>query len=223
VTALWEGFQGGLLWLLDFFHGYAGDYGVAIVMLTVMLRVIMIPLTMKQTKSMHEMQRIQPKIKQLQAKYKDNKEKQQEELMKFYKDNKVNPLGGCLPLILQMPIFLALFRVLQDYEKLENARFWIILPDLSLSPSTVFSGDGLVAAIPYLVFVVLFGLSAWLPQKMMTKDPQQSKMGSYMALFMLYIGWISPAGVLVYWVTSSAWQVGQQYLMLRMMSQEEGA
>jgi YidC/Oxa1 family membrane protein insertase len=73
------------------------------------------------------------------------------------------------------------------------------------------------------VFVVLFGLSAWLPQKMLTKDPQQSKMGAYMSLMMLYFGWISPAGVLVYWVTSSVWQIGQQAVLLKYMAKEEGA
>ncbi len=219
---IWEGFKDLLIWMIEFFQVYVGDYGLAIVMLVVLLRIIMIPLTIKQTKSMHEMQRVQPKIKELQKKHKDDKEKQQEELMKFYQENKVNPFGSCLPLLLQMPIFLALFRVLQNAEQLQGEPFWIILPDLSVSPSTVFSAEGILAALPYLIFVVLFGLSAWLPQKMLTQDPQQSRMGSFMALFMLYIGWISPAGVLVYWVTSSAWQVGQQFLVLHYMPAEEG-
>ncbi len=219
---IWEGFKDLLIWLIEFFHAYVGDYGLAIVMLVVLLRVIMIPLTIKQTKSMHEMQRVQPKIKELQKKYKDDKEKQQEELMKFYQENKVNPFGSCLPLLLQMPIFLALFRVLQNAEQLQGEPFWIILADLSVSPSNVFSAEGVLAALPYLIFVALFALSAWLPQKMLTQDPQQSRMGSFMALFMLYIGWISPAGVLVYWVTSSAWQVGQQFLVLHYMPAEEG-
>ena len=82
---------------------------------------------------------------------------------------------------------------------------------------------GVWAALPYLALVVLFGLSVWLPQFMMTKDPQQRNMGTYMSLFMLYIGWISPAGVLLYWVTSSAWQVGQQLITQRVMARSEGA
>ena len=222
---MWDAFLGALVSALTWIHGFVGDWGFAIVLLTVALRILMIPLTAKQTKSMHEMQRVQPKIKELQEKYKHDKQKQQEEMMKFYQDNKVNPFGGCLPLILQMPIFIALFRVLQSEEMLDlvGKPFWVFLPDLSRSPSAVFSADGIWTAIPYLVFVVLFGLSAWLPQKMLTKDPQQSKMGTYMALFMLYIGWISPAGVLVYWVTSSVWQMGQQWLVLRLSAESEGA
>lgn len=207
---------------LQWFYGWTGDYGVAIVLLTVAMRILLIPLTIKQTRSMHELQRIQPKLKELQEKYKNNKEKLQAETLKFYQENKVNPFGGCLPLLLQMPIFIALFRVLQD-PSLRLGRFWLIIPNLALSPQKVFSGSGVVAALPYLLFVVLFGLSVWLPQQMMTKDKQQQRMGLYMAAFMLYIGWISPAGVLLYWVTSSAWQVAQQWIMLRSLEPGEGA
>jgi YidC/Oxa1 family membrane protein insertase len=223
VGQLWDALKEALFIALQFFHGFVGDWGVAIILLTVAMRVVMIPLTAKQTKSQHEMQRIQPKIKALQKKYKDDKQKLQEETMKFYQENKVNPLGGCLPLLLQMPIFIALFNVLRTTPELDGESFWIILPDLSMSPQAVWTGEGWVAALPYLGFVVLFGLSAWLPQKMLTKDPQQSKMGAYMSLMMLYFGWISPAGVLVYWVTSSVWQIGQQAVLLKYMAKEEGA
>ena len=89
----------------------------AIIALTVLFRLALMPLTIKQTKSMYEMQRIQPKIKELQKKYKDDKQKLQEETLKFYQDNKVNPFGGCLPMILQMPVFIALFQVLGGTEK----------------------------------------------------------------------------------------------------------
>ena len=219
-AAVWIPLLDGLLWLLDFFFGFVGDYGVAIIMVTILMRLAMIPLTTKQARSTYEMQRIQPKIKEIQKKYKDDKQKQQEELMKFYSENKINPFGGCLPMMLQMPIFIALFTVLRNME--DPGGFWIILPDLSVSAGTVLSADGILAAVPYVIFVGLFGLSAWLPQKMMSQDSQQQKMGIYMALMMLYFGWISPGGVLVYWVTSSAWQVGQQAVMLRVMGREEG-
>ncbi|GAB4279690.1 MAG: hypothetical protein Kow0056_13190 [Coriobacteriia bacterium] len=211
----------GLLSALEWLHVHVGDYGVAIILLTVVLRILMIPLTVKQTRSMHELQRIQPKIKEIQKKYKDDKQKQNEELMKFYQENSINPFGGCLPLLIQMPVFLALFGVLSRAEQLAGEPFWIILPDLRATPSAVLSEQGIVAALPYLVFVVLFGLSAWLPNRMLSKDRQQNRMGLFMSLMLLYFGWISPAGVLLYWVTSSIWQMGQQYVTLKMLEKEE--
>jgi YidC/Oxa1 family membrane protein insertase len=221
-----------LIWqALEFLYLWVGDLGWAIVLLTVLIRLLMIPLTAKQTRSMHEMQRIQPKIKEIQKKYKDDKQKQQEEMMKFYQENKVNPFGGCLPLLIQMPVFIALFQVLRNLpERLPDASpsdfAWMIggltiLPDLTISPSEAWS-LGFWVALPYLIFVVLFGLSGWLPQRMLSQDKQQSRIGMYMSVMLLYFGWISPGGVLVYWVTSSMWQVGQQAILLRWMKRDEG-
>ncbi len=112
---IWNGIVAGLNWLLQAFYDLTGNYGVAIILLTVLVKLILLPLTIKQTRSMIAMQKIQPEIKKLQEKYKDDKEKLSQEMMKFYKENKVNPLGGCLPLILQLPIFFALFTVLRKY------------------------------------------------------------------------------------------------------------
>ena len=99
---------------LAFFYGFVGDYGLAIVLLTIAVRVLLIPLTIKQIRSMQAMQRLQPEIKRLQQTYKDDRQKLNEETMKFYKENKVNPLSGCLPLLLQMPLFIVLYRLLND-------------------------------------------------------------------------------------------------------------
>ncbi len=272
MVAIWNAiWTNGLLKIifdvLQFFYGYVHDYGVAIILLTIAFRVLMIPLTWKQTKSMYELQEIQPKIKALQEKYKNNKEKQQEELMKFYQENKVNPFGGCLPLLLQMPLFIALFEVLRTNLLAQIAtlpvtaqaaarHFWVILPDITLSPSQVYgvgstpathtvgaavSGAvsavatssiipghggfiaGAIAVLPYLIFVVLFGLSVWFPTYLMTKDPMQRRTGLYMAIIMLWFGFITPAGVILYWVTSSAWQIVQQIITKRMMDRAKGA
>jgi YidC/Oxa1 family membrane protein insertase len=246
-TALWAWVYMGVLSLLNLFYGYTRDYGVAIIALTAAMRIILIPLTIKQTKSMQEMQAIQPKLKALQEKYKKDKEKLQEETLKFYQENKVNPFGGCLPLLLQMPIFIALFRVLGTPPAKQAApwslinyiaalpvsvqaaakRFLFIIPDITKSPQSLFAGKAfgpaLLGALPYLILVALFGISVWLPQYMLTKDPQQRKVGTYMAIFMLYIGWVSPAGVLLYWVTSSAWQIAQQWLIMRRVEQGSAA
>jgi YidC/Oxa1 family membrane protein insertase len=261
VGAIWPAILSGIFWLLQFLYGYVHDWGVAIILLTIAFRVVLIPLTWKQTKSMYELQEIQPKIKALQEKYKNDKEKQQEELMKFYKENKVNPFGGCLPLLLQMPLFIALFSVLQKNlpayiatlplaAQAAAKHFWILIPDITMSPqqvyglassvpthtagfatgaasavatSAVVSGgggvlSGVLAVLPYMVLVVLFGLSVWLPQYLMTQDPTQRKTGTYMAIVMLWFGFVSPAGVLLYWVTSSGWQVAQQVLTQRTLA-----
>jgi YidC/Oxa1 family membrane protein insertase len=233
---LWMAFKEFIFMVLQQLEGFVGDWGLAIVLLTVLIRLLLTPLTMKQTKSMYELQRIQPKIKQLQEKYKDDKPKQQEELMKFYSENKVNPFGGCLPMLLQMPIFIALFQVLggtvakpglmtKFLDSLSAAEqiaakstLFGTLPDITITPKAMFfSPGGWVAALPYLMLVVLFAVSVWLPQALMPGERQQKMIGAYMAVVMLYFGWISPAGVLIYWVTSSAWGLAQQQLTLRWM------
>jgi YidC/Oxa1 family membrane protein insertase len=119
---IWNDFLALIFSVLQYFYGWTHDYGFAIILLTLAMRLLLTPLMWKQTKSMIELQRIQPKIKALQEKYKNDKEKQQEELMKFYSENKVNPFGGCLPLILQMPLFIALFNVLRERSRSSRRR-----------------------------------------------------------------------------------------------------
>jgi len=243
---VWEAIKTLLFQALQGLYGITGDYGWAIILLTVGLRLAMVPLTVKQTKSMYELQRIQPKIKQLQEKYKNDKEKLQEETLKFYSENKVNPFGGCLPILLQMPVFLALFQVLGTTVKnasptwnlpaylatLEGAEataakafsvFGItVLQDITLTPKVVYGAEGLLAALPYITLVVLFGLSIWLPQQLMPGEKQQKQTGMIMAVMMLYFGWISPAGVLLYWVTSSVIGLIQQQVTLKLYKNKEG-
>jgi len=216
---LWTGFQDLIFQALVYLEQLTGDWGIAIILLTIAIRILILPLTVKQTKSMAEMQRIQPKIKELQAKYKDDKEKLQEETLKFYSENKVNPFGGCLPLVLQMPIFFALFKVLRTRVP-ETASFLDIIPNLSLAPKAVFAEQGIVAAIPYAVLVILFAVSIWLPQALMPGDKQQKMIGAYMAIVMLWFGWTSPAGVLLYWDVSSIWGVAQQQLTMMSMKKK---
>lgn len=259
---IWQYLLDSIFYVLKYFYSWVGDWGLAIILLTIVFRIVLIPLTWKQTKSMYELQEIQPKIKALQEKYKNDKEKQQEEMMKFYQENKVNPFGGCLPLLLQMPLFIALFNVLQQTlpkyistlpvaQQATEKQFWLLLPDITMSPQQVYSivsstpttavdaaaglvatstvvpqggvFAGVIAVLPYIVLVVLFGLSVWLPQYLMTQDPTQRKTGTYMAIVMLWFGFVSPAGVLLYWVTSSGWQVGQQILTQRVLKGRKAA
>lgn len=222
---MWAEIKDLILQGLNYLNSAVGDYGLAIILLTVVMRIVLIPLTMKQTKSMYEMQRIQPKIKELQKKYKDDKPKLQEETLKFYQENKVNPFGGCLPLILQMPLFIALFQVLAGKtppslpillaNDQQAAQTLFGLLNITKSPQMVFGASGFWPALPYAVLAILFALSVWLPQQLMPGDKQQKTIGLYMAIMMLWFGWISPAGVLIYWVTSSAWQIAQQQILMK--------
>ncbi len=234
---IWTSFMALIFTILTWLQGVLGNWGLAIIALTILFRLALMPLTIKQTKSMYEMQRIQPKLKELQAKYKDDKEKLQEETLKFYQENKVNPFGGCLPLILQMPIFIALFRVLggtaeknpglmlQYFLKLpadiraEAVKFYFVLPDITKTPQAVFKAEGLVSALPYLTLVALFALSIWLPQALMPGERQQKMIGAYMAVLFLWFGWISPAGVLLYWVTSSFIGLAQQQVQMKYLKE----
>ena len=231
---LWHQFQVLIFQALLYLQGITGDWGMAIILLTVGIRIVLLPLTWKQTKSMVELQRIQPKIKELQAKYKDDKEKLQEETLKFYQENKVNPFGGCLPLVLQMPILFALYGVLG----LGNAKsgpglmiqylnshgltgkFYMIIPNIAKTPKMIWETHDYVMLIPYVLLVILFAVSIWLPQALMPGDKQQKMIGGYMAIVMLWFGWVSPAGVLLYWDVSSIWGVVQQQITMSMTKRE---
>ncbi len=223
---IWNAFKEAIFVFLQQIEAVVGDWGLAIIVLTILVRLALMPLTIKQTKSMLEMQKVQPKIKELQAKHKDDKEKLQEETLKFYQENKVNPFGGCLPALLQMPLLIALYQVLGGTAQnpgilmrffTENGilgKFYFIIPDIARTPSQVYTSDGIFAAIPYLLLVVLFGLSVWLPQALMPGDKQQKTMGAWMAVVMLFFGWSAPAGVLLYWDVSSLWGVAQQQVIM---------
>lgn len=234
-----EPIEQALFWVLQQLHGVVGDYGVAIIGLTLLIRFALLPLTIRQTKSMYELQRIQPKIKELQDKYKDNKEKLQEETLKFYQDNKVNPFGGCLPMLIQMPIFLALFRMLgttgktpglfqQHIAGLSDAaaaaavKFWVILPDITMSASQVYKASGLGSALPYIVFVILFGLMTVVPQLMQPgSQAQQKQMAIMMGGMMLFFGWSVSGGVLLYWSTQGLLGLVQQLVQTRIYKAQE--
>ncbi|MHB8842143.1 MAG: YidC/Oxa1 family membrane protein insertase [Candidatus Aquicultor sp.] len=218
MGSIWQGLIDILAATLTFFNAYVHSYGVAIILLTVAVRIFILPLTIKQTKSMYEMQKLQPKLRELQEKYKDNKEKLQQEMMKFYSENKVNPFGGCLPLILQLPIFFALFRMLLNNKELLNATSLGL--QLGLKPSLAFA-HGIIPFIPYLILIILMAVTTYLPQKMMATDAQQQKMGLYMVPLMVFFAWSLPAGVLIYWVTTNIWTIAQQYVTLRLAKTAE--
>lgn len=243
---MWNAFKEGILQILLWVQAFAGDWGLAIIILTILIRMVLWPLTAKQVRATYELQKVTPEIKKIQDKYADDKEKQQEELMKFYAEHKVNPFSSCLPMLLQMPIFMALYQVLgQVSEKAAESTsaaqlakinlasylsshngvgsFFGIIPDITLAPSAVFKSGDLVALIPYAILVIIFGLSVWLPQAMMPGERSQKMIGLYMAVFMLFIGWSAPAGVLLFWDVSSILGIGQQQLTQSAVKRALGA
>jgi YidC/Oxa1 family membrane protein insertase len=221
--------------------GIFGGYGMAIIALTFFVRILLLPLTIKQTKSMREIQRLQPKIKEIQEKFKKDKQKQQEALMKFYQEHKFNPLGGCLPMILQLPIFFALFRVLLGQGNTAilrqvstglahssflglglNLKAWTIVQSSFLKGAITLSGVWI--AVPYLIMVVIMGISQWWSNKIMGgEDPQQARMMNMMLLFMVFIGFTLPAGVIIYWVTTNILTGVQHVLTIRYLPEETPA
>lgn len=232
---MWNAFKEGIFMILLWIQSFVGDWGLAIIVLTVLIRMLLWPLTAKQVKGTYELQKVTPEIKKIQEKYADDKEKQQEELMKFYAEHKVNPFSSCLPMILQMPIFLALYQILgpvsaKTAKTVSEAALAKInlgaylsahdttgsifgfIPDLTVSPSAMFKTGNYVDLIPLVILVVIFGLSVWLPQALMPGEKSQKMIGLYMAVFMLFVGWTAPAGVLLYWDVSSILGIAQQQL-----------
>ena len=211
---MWDWFINFLTAVLAGIEGFVGDWGLAVIILTVIIRLILTPLMAHSTKSTARMQVMQPKLQEIQERYADNPERQAEEMRKIYADMKFNPLGGCLPIFLQMPVFFGLFTVARQVPA--DASFFGILPSISLSVSQVIEASGWVAAAPYILFDVLFGVLTFVPMVINVStqaEAQRSQtmtMGAVMAVMMLFFGWSVPAAVLLYYVTSSLWQVIQQ-------------
>lgn len=217
---MWEWFINLLTAILAGIEGFVGDWGLAVIVLTLIIRLILTPLMTHSTKSTARMQVMQPKLKEIQDRYADDPTRQAEELRKVYADMKFNPLGGCLPLVLQMPVFFGLFSVVRNVPA--DASFFSILPSISLSVAQVVETSGIVAAIPYIAFDVLFGVLTFVPMMLTARTQpaeqrsQSYMMGGVMAILMLWFGWAScPAAVLLYYVTSSLWQVVQQQLITK--------
>ena len=230
---MWEAFTGLITNILVGIHGFCGDWGLAIIILTLCVRLLIMPLMTRSTRSSAKMQVLQPKMKEIQERYADDPETMQKEMSKFYAENKFNPLGGCLPIILQMPIFFALFSVIRNIEALSNgtASFFNIVPNLALGPSQVLaSGAPMQDAAIYIFLDILFGALTLVPMLLNTQvstDPAQQRtsriMGIVMAVWMVWIGWSLPSGVLLYYNTSALWQVAQQQLVTRRVMEQAKA
>lgn len=194
------------------YQNVIANYGIVIILLTIVVRLVLTPLTISQTRSMAKMQKMQPQIKELQKKYKDDKQKLQQETMEFYKKNNVNPLAGCLPLILQMPVFFALFQTLRN----PTERVTDVVKDFNFLWLNLNERD------PYYILVILMVVTMFLSTKLTTTDPKQSKIMYLMPVVFGFISWQFPAGILVYWVTTNIWSIGQQYIVNRIVKKDKG-
>jgi YidC/Oxa1 family membrane protein insertase len=214
--------------VLKFFHNTGGiSWGWSIVLLTVAVRVLLVPLTVKQFHSMQRLQRHQPQMKAIQQKYKDDKQRQQQEIMKFYKENHVNPFGSCAPLALQIPVFISLFYMLRSSLRHDicpqlnplhaahtvpcgphGGAGFLFIPDLTNN------AHGAVLVVLILLYVGT-QLASTLTMSAPGMDPNQRRLMMFMPLFFVIFVINFPAGVLVYWITTNAWTMGQQYLLRR--------
>lgn len=195
-------------------YGVIGNYGLSIIVFTIIVKMILMPLTVKQTKSTFAMSEINPKVKEIQAKYKNKPEKQNEEISKLYKESGINPLSGCLPILIQMPILMGLFYVFKDP----------VTHGVFASKAAMAAANGNFLWIkalskPDYILAVFSGVSAYLMQKVMTPKDQiegPMKMMSWLLAGMsLYWGFVLPAALTLYWGVSNIFSVFQYYLITR--------
>jgi YidC/Oxa1 family membrane protein insertase len=213
------------LYLLKFFFDLTGNYGVAIIIITILQKFAFYPLTHKSLKSMQEMQALQPKVQALREKYKNNPQKMNQEMMDLYKRHGVNPLGGCLPMLLQIPIFIALYNALANSVELWRAPFALWIDDLS-APDALFvvpfAIPFLGEAFPFRALPLIMGISMYIQQKMSPTggDPRQAQMMLYlMPVMFTVMFWGFPSGLVLYWLINNVLQIGQQHLLNRRVFQ----
>lgn len=193
---------GGLGWLLDGIVHFTGSYGISIILSTIIVRLLLYPLTVSQNKNMVAMRKLQPELDALQKKYGDNKEEYQKKTMELYQENKINPLGGCLPMLIQLPILWAFFRVLQNLPLGEASEFlgvWVLS-----EPDKLFILPLLAAATTYL------------QSKMTVTDSSQKSMLIMMPIMIGIFSLNFPSGLVLYWITSNVFSIAQQAWLNKM-------
>ena len=193
-----------LLKTLQYFYGITQNYGWSIVILTLIIKLLFFPLTHKSFKSMKGMQKIQPYVKVIQERNKDDRQKMNEELLELYKKHKVNPLGGCLPMLLQVPVFIALYHALFFSIELKGAPFFGWIQDLSV-------------ADPYYVTPILMGATMFLQQRLTPTvgDPVQQKIMMFLPIVFTFLFISFPAGLVIYWTVNNLLTIAQQFYIYR--------
>ncbi len=225
---MWDGIIYVIAQVLTFIANFVGDWGLAIIILTAIIRLILTPLTVSSTRSSAKMQILQPKMAEIQERYADDPQRMNEEMQKFYSENKFNPLGGCLPILIQMPIFFSLFSVLR-YQIPADAHFYGIFSSLATSPNDAVMSMGWAGAWLYILFDLAFGILTLVPMLLNQQNADSAMasqtriMGVVMAIMMMWFGWSVPIGVVLYYVTSSAWGVVQQVFITRKVMEKAKA
>jgi YidC/Oxa1 family membrane protein insertase len=212
--------------IMVFFHDHVGvSWGMAIVLLTFVIRLLILPLTFRQVRSMQGLQRLQPEIKKLQARYKDDKQRLNQEMMKFYQEHKVNPLSSCLPVLLQLPFFLALFYMLRHDLRIHvcgqsahpcgdiPAAHFLFIPDIT---------DKATGAV-LVVLIVLYVGTQLVSGLITTFTADRTQRIMMLALPFLFVSFIIsfPAGLIVYWITTNLWTIGQQLAIKKFLPPPE--
>lgn len=193
-----------LLHVLKFFYSFVGNYGIAIIMITVIIKLLFWPLTQKSYASMKGMQKLQPEMQKIREKYKNDKERLNREMMELYKTHRVNPLGGCLPMVVQIPVFFALYKVLLNSIELRHAPFAFWLTDLSVKD-------------PYYITPLIMGVTMFFQQKMTpsSMDPKQAKIFMLMPVVFTFLFLNFPSGLVIYWLVNNLLTILQQYFINR--------
>ncbi len=188
-----------LLYSLKYFYGYAGNYGVSIIIITIILKIFFFPLTHKSYKSMKGMQKIQPEMVKLREKYKDDRDAMNKSVMELYREHKVNPMGGCLPMIVQIPVFFALYKALMFSIELRHAPFFLWVTDLADKD-------------PYYVTPVIMGVTMFIQQKMTPTqlEPMQQKIMLALPVVFTFMFLSFPSGLVLYWLVNNILTIGQQ-------------
>ena len=199
-----------LFWLLKFIHTYVGNWGLAIIGLTFIVKALFFHLSAASYRSMAKMRKLAPKMADMKERYGDDRQKMSQEMMKLYKDEKVNPLGGCLPMLIQMPVFLALYWVLMESVELRHAPFFLWIADLSIKD-------------PYFVLPIIYGVTMWFMQKLNPQptDPMQARVMQMLPLVFTFMFLWFPAGLVLYWVTNNSLSIIQQYIITKQIENSD--
>jgi YidC/Oxa1 family membrane protein insertase len=191
-----------LLWFLNLTHSFTNNYGIDIIIISILIKIIFLPLTQISMKSMKEMQKVQPEMNRLKEQYKNDKARLQQEIMLLYKRRKINPMSGCLPMLIQIPVFFALYNALQNAIEMRHAHFFLWIRDLS-------------AKDPLYISPLIMGASMVIQQKMTptAADPSQAKMFMLMPIMFTFLFLNFPAGLVLYWLVNNVLSIAHQYYL----------
>jgi len=233
-TILYQPLFNALVLLYSYLPGH--DFGIAVIVLTVIIRIILYPLMIKSIRSQKILSDLQPKVQEIQRKYKDDKEKQSKELMALYQKEKINPFGGCLPLLIQLPILIALYRVFwKGLQPEAMGMLYNFVPNPGAIDPTFLGFINLAA--PSLIFAILAGITQFFQSKMLMtqktngKNDQMGQLSNMMQKQMLYffpiftvfILWRLPSAIGLYWTITALFSIGQQYLILKPLNKPKNA